>query len=142
MKIRILSADNCDEIANLWCRAGLHYQPEGRDSKRSLARQMKANPDFFLGAFEGSRLIGVVILSSDLRKGWMNRLAIDPSYRRKGVAKALIEKSERVLRKHGLKMFCSLIDEDNAASRALFEKCGFTRRADILYYSKRESSLV
>jgi hypothetical protein len=30
---------------------------------------MEANPEFFLGAFEGNQLIGTVIVTCDMRKG-------------------------------------------------------------------------
>jgi len=45
-----------DEIVALWQRTGLSYKPEGRDRKDTVQTQMVANPDFFVGAFEGSGL--------------------------------------------------------------------------------------
>ena len=103
---------------------------------------MRANPDFFLGAFEGSHLVGAVILSSDLRKGWINRLAVDPDHRHRDIAKALIEESEKTLRKHGLRIFCALIEDYNVASKELFEKCGYIEHRGILYFSKRDNDMV
>jgi ribosomal protein S18 acetylase RimI-like enzyme len=100
---------------------------------------MSANPDFFLGAFEGRHLIGTAVLSSDMRKGWINRLAVDPDFRRRGVAKALIEASEKTLKRHGLKIFCGLIEGSNKSSKALFRNCGYSEYTDISYFSKRDS---
>jgi ribosomal protein S18 acetylase RimI-like enzyme len=142
MQIRRLATDDYNGIISLWSRAGLPFKPEGRDSRRSVAEQMKACPDFFLGAFEGSRLVGTVVLSSDRRKGWINRLAVDPDCRHRGVAKALIEESEKTLRAYGLKIFCGLIEGSNEASKALFKNCGYTEHADISYFSKRNSREV
>lgn len=78
MRIRRLTIADYEAMTELWVKAGLPFKPRGRDSRETIAAQMIANPQFFLGAFEGSQLIGVVVLSSDLRKGWINRLAADP----------------------------------------------------------------
>ncbi|MEM3788377.1 MAG: GNAT family N-acetyltransferase [Candidatus Bathyarchaeia archaeon] len=142
MEIRKITITHYEELVNLWLRAGLPFKPKGRDSREVIARQMSANPEFFLGAFENGRLVGAVIISSDGRKGWINRLAVDPDFRRRGVAKALITEAERVLESHGLKIFCALIEDENEASKRLFRKCGYVEHRDIIYFSKRESDDV
>ncbi len=142
MQIRRLTIVDYDEIISLWSRAGLSFKPLGRDSRESIDEQMKAYPDFFLGAFDAGRLVGAVVLSSDLRKGWINRLAVDPCCRRRGLGKTLIEESERTFRYHGLKIFCGLIESPNRASRELFRKCGYAEHSDIPYFSKRDGDAV
>jgi len=142
MEIRKLTINNYEEIIKLWSRAKLPYKPKGRDSKEIMAVEMKANPDFFLGTFEDNRLVGVVIISCDMRKGWLNRLAVDPDYRHCGIAKALIAKSERILRKHGVRIFCALIEDWNTASKKLFHECSYVEHRDIIYFSKRDSDEV
>jgi ribosomal protein S18 acetylase RimI-like enzyme len=142
MEIRKLTVNNYEEIIKLWTRAGLPYRHKGRDRKKAIAAEMKANPEFFLGAFEDNHLVGAIIISCDIRKGWLNRLAVDPDYRHCGIAKALIAESERILRKHGVKIFCALIEDWNTASKKLFNECGFVEHRDIIYFSKRDSDEV
>jgi ribosomal protein S18 acetylase RimI-like enzyme len=142
MKIHSLKIDDYKEIIKLWSLAGLPFRPKVRDSKEAITVQLEANPDFFLGAFEDSHLVGTVIISCDGRKGWINRLAVHPDYRRLGIAEALIAESEKVLKKHGIKIFCASIENHNAASKKLFKKCGYTEHPDIVYFSKRESDDV
>lgn len=142
MKIRRLTIRDYEEIIKLWSRAKLPYKPKGRDSKEAIAVQMKTNPDFFLGAYEGNTLVGVVIISCDLRKGWINRLAVDPRYQRKGIAKALVDEAEKVLRKKGIAIFCALVEDNNTASKEFFKKCGYIEHRDIIYFSKRDSSEI
>lgn len=142
MEIRKLTISDYEEMVRLWSKAKLPFKPKGRDSKKAIAAQMKANPEFFLGAFEDNRLVGTVIISCDLRKGWINRLAVDPDYRHRGIGKALIVESEKTLRKYGIRIFCALIEDYNVASKELFKECGYVEHHDIIYFSKRDSTEV
>ena len=142
MEIRKLTISDYEEMVRLWSKAKLPFKPKGRDSKKAIAAQMKANPEFFLGAFEGNRLVGTVIISCDTRKGWINRLAVDPDYRYRGIAKALIAESEKILRKYGIRIFCALIEDYNTISKKLFKECGYVEHHDIVYFSKRDSNKV
>jgi len=142
MEIRRLAINDYEEMVRLWIKAKLSFKPKGRDSKKAIAAQMKANPEFFLGAFENNRLIGTVTISCDLRKGWINRLAVDPDYRHHGIAKALIAESEKTLRKHGIRIFCALIEDYNTVSKKLFKECGYVEHRDIIYFSKRDSDEI
>ena len=55
-------------------------------SKKALAAQIAAAGDLFVGAFEGERLVGSALGSVDGRaKGWINRVAVDPDRRRRGL---------------------------------------------------------
>jgi ribosomal protein S18 acetylase RimI-like enzyme len=139
MKICRLAIADYDQIVALWKRAGLPFKPSGRDRKGAVQAQMAENPDFFLGAFEDNRLVGVVVATSDGRKGWINRLAVDPDFRRAGVAEKLISEAENVLHKHGIRMFCALIDDGNKVSKQLFKKCGYKEHRDIVYFRKKPS---
>jgi ribosomal protein S18 acetylase RimI-like enzyme len=131
-----------EKMTNLWSRAELPFKPRGRDSKEAISAQIDSDQDFFIGAFEGNNLVGTMILSSDLRRGWMNRLAVDPRFRRLGTAKALIEMAEKTFRKRGLRIFCALIEDSNVVSKELFRECGYVEHDDIKYFSKRESMEV
>lgn len=143
MKFRTLSLEDYDAMVELWKAAGLPYKPKGRDSREAIAEQMRNNPDFFVGAFDANgKLVGVVVLSCDGRKGWINRLAVHPEYRRRGIAKALIAEGEKILRKHGMRIICALIEDYNKASKQLFRECGYVEHRDIIYFSKRESEEV
>jgi ribosomal protein S18 acetylase RimI-like enzyme len=142
MQNRRLTINDYEAITELWKKAKLPFRPKGRDSREAISSEMADNPEFFLGAFERDRLIGVVIISCDIRKGWINRLVVDPEYRYRGVAKTLIAESERILRARGVRLFGVLIDADNISSKELFRKCGYVEHHDIAYFSKRDSEEV
>jgi ribosomal protein S18 acetylase RimI-like enzyme len=93
-----------------------------------------------LGLEAGNQLIGVIIATHDGRKGWINRLAIDPEYRRKGYAKRLIEAAEDSLKAQGISVIAALIKSDNRASKDLFCQAGYQYHHDVHYFSKRDST--
>ena len=72
----------------------------------------------------------------------INRLAVDPKCRRKGIAKKLVEKVERLLEKHGASIICALIETSNEDSINLFQEMGYFKHPEILYVSKRKSEDV
>lgn len=137
--IRPLREDELEEMTRLWVEAGLPYRPKGRDSLDGLRTQRSRDPDLFLGAFEGSVMVGVVIATDDGRKGWINRLAVRPRYQKRGIGKALVAACEAALRKRGRGVFSILIEGRNDASEGLFLGAGYKDESYIRYYAKRDS---
>jgi ribosomal protein S18 acetylase RimI-like enzyme len=137
--IRPIKESELTVLVGLWVESDLHYKVKGRDSTANLKRQRKDDPDLFVGAFEGKRMVGAAIASDDGRKAWINRLAVLPEARRKGVASMLIRHCEDVLRQRGRHIFCVHIEHDNPESMRLFDKVGYRREDQIVYYTKRES---
>jgi len=142
-EIKRLTIEDYDAIVKLWSRAGLPFKPKGRDSKLMIEKQMRTFPEFFIGTFRQGVLVGVVIGSYDGRiKGWINRLAVDPEYRRCGIAQQLVNAIERTLEKCGAAIFGVLIETPNRESVNLFQKMGYNTHRDILYVSKRKSQEI
>jgi len=137
VEVRPLHTQELRLIPGLWARAGLSFRPRGRDSLTRLKKQLQAAPDLFVGAFIADKLVGVSIASDDGRKGWINRLAVLPEARRKGIATKLIRECERALERRGHKLFSVLIEDYNRPSMKLFENAGYRREKDIIYYTKR-----
>jgi ribosomal protein S18 acetylase RimI-like enzyme len=143
IEIRTLTIEDYEAMVELWRRAGLPFKPRGRDDKRMIEMQMRAFPEFFIGAFHEDKLVGVVIGSYDGRmKGWINRLAVDPTYRRQGIAQQLISCVEEALEKRGAAIFCALIETPNKESIKLFQKMGYRTHKEILYITKRKNQEI
>lgn len=139
--IRRLRPADYEDIVEVLRTCGLNPRTRGRESRKNLARQLRSTQTLYLGAFDGPRLVGTVFGTHDTRKGWVNRLAVLPEYRGRGIASRLVRECERGLRRHGLEMFAALIDSENTASRALFAKLGYTS-SDILYYRVKDRENV
>ena len=125
IRIRPLRRSDYDAMIALFRVCGLNPKTKGRDSLRSFTTQLRRNADWYLGAFDGDRLVGTVLGTHDTRKGWVNRLAVDPRYRRRAVAARLVRRCELVLRKNGVDMFAALVEPENKASAAFFRSQGY-----------------
>lgn len=145
VQIRFLGISDYDAIMDLWQRSGLTSpRPLGRDSRDAFAHQLEAGSGLqtVLGLEKKGELIGVVVATHDGRKGWINRLAIDPDHRRKGYAKQMIAAAEQAIRSQGIHVIAALIERDNEASLELFRRAGYHLNDQICYLSKRDSDEV
>ena len=132
----VLEPGDYPEILALSGRAGLSARPEGRDAPEAFRRQQESGLQRSLGIRMDGRLVAVVILSHDGRKGWINRLAVDPAYRHRGYASRLVAASERWLNDEiGIEVTAALIHTHNDASRALFDALGY-ELVDVVYVRK------
>ena len=139
VKIKQLTIDDYDEIIRIWSIAGLPFRPKGRDSKALMGEEMKIETSCFFGLIAGNAMIGVAIGSYDGRRGWINRLAIDPDYRGKGYGMILIEHVHEYLISRGALVMAALIHDDNYPSISIFQKAGYVCEKEILYFAKRPS---
>lgn len=139
---RELVPDDYDSMIAAWNAAGLPAKPVGRDSRAELSQHLLQEPEFFIGAFDNDKLIGLVIASSDRRKGWINRLAVIPDYRGRGIARELIRRAEQALYKTGIRIISCLIFKTNLPSIKLFESEDYDSTCPVLYLRKAFSDDV
>jgi ribosomal protein S18 acetylase RimI-like enzyme len=137
--LRPLTIDDYQNMIECWNKSQLPVKIKGREGRQSIEKEMQNTEVLFVGVFEGEKLVGLVIANYDGRRGWINRLAILPEYRKLGLASALVTKAEEFLKSKGAKVIAALISRPNTPSRRLFERNGYKNEEDILYYAKRES---
>jgi len=139
--IKELRFEDYPKIQALWEAAGLSWRPVGRDHPDQVEKQIEKKNVFFLGEMKNDDLQGVIMVTHDSRKGWINRLAVHPEHRQKGIAQKLLEAAEsRLFQTEGIEVISALIFEDNKPSISLFEKTGYEFWPNIKYYSKRRRS--
>jgi ribosomal protein S18 acetylase RimI-like enzyme len=140
IEIRTLNLGDYDAICEVWKASGVHYQATGRESREAFAGQMASGLQTVLGAVDcdnGERLVGVVLLTHDGRKGWINRLGVTPDHQRQGIGKMLVRAAEDLLHEKGLTIVAALVEYDNEASLALFKSEGF-QVVNAYYLTKRD----
>jgi len=135
--IRPVARADFDAIHELWQAAGLSVRPNGRDARPEFLKQLARFPTSYLIAEHEGKAVGVIFGTHDLRRGWLNRLAIHPDYRRRGIARRLIAACEQALYAEGIGITVSLVEEENTASAKIFADAGYSAQIPVRYFYKR-----
>ena len=136
--IKKLSIDDYEQIVKLWADAGLPYKPNGRDSRVMMSKEMQQEGVAYFGLYENSQLLAVGIANYDGRRGWINRVAVDPQTRAPSPGVISIYKCEKLLRPKGAVLLPALIEDINEPSISCFKKAGYIFDKSWLYFSKRD----
>jgi len=137
--IRVMTMKDYAAVLSLWKDGNIPSRPKGRDSKKNIALQLLQPIFYFLVAVSGGKIIGAVVGTHDGRKGWINRLVVASSYKKKGIGRRLVAAVEQYFSTQGIDIVACLIEEWNTISMKVFEQLGYMRHTDIFYYSKRKS---
>lgn len=133
VQIRRYAPSDFREVRRLWRQGRLHASRS--DRREALQRSLDRDPDLFLVAEERGELIGTILGRFDGRRGWLNRLAVDPRARSRGVGSALIREVERRLRQKGCDKVNLHVTRTNRAVCAFYEALGY-RSYDLIFMEK------
>jgi ribosomal protein S18 acetylase RimI-like enzyme len=87
-------------------------------------------------AWDGSALVGSLMGGWDGYRGQMYRLAVDPAYRRRGIAGALVEAVEGELRRLECERITALVFKDEPGAPEFWREAGYTPDPVIVRYAK------
>ena len=144
MKVEITQYTTEDylKLIELWEHSDLPYKPHGRDSKKKIEAEVERGIGKFFFAVVGNQYVGTILVTHDGRKGWINRLAVLHEYRKKGIAKKLIDAAEKWLDEQGIEIYACQIEDYNKESFEVFKKLGYIPFEGIHYLTKRKYSDV
>jgi ribosomal protein S18 acetylase RimI-like enzyme len=123
MKIREFKLDDYAAVSRLWMEAGLGFRLG--DDVESVKVKVGRDPELFLVAEEGGRIVGSVMGAWDGRRGWIYHLGVLPDSRRKGVASKLVEELEDRMKEKGVSKVNGLVYGWNRASVSFFTSRGY-----------------
>ncbi len=136
--IREFCIGDYDALIILWNDAQLEYKPKGRDRRDKIESELERGNAIFLVAEINGKLAGSILGTHDGRKGWINRLAVAPEFRKQGIARRLVSEVEDRLSELGIEIMACLIEDWNTKSMQVFEKLGYKKHSDIIYFTKRK----
>lgn len=82
--------------------------------------------DFLVALDECDNVVGYIGLMSVLDEGYISNVAVSPTARGNGIAKALISKLMQRAERRELAFVTLEVRESNTAARKLYSSCGFT----------------
>ena len=121
-------------VVALW-RAGGLLRP-WNDPHKDIARKLQVDPERFLVAEVEDVIVASVMVGYDGHRGWINYLAVDPAWQRKGVGRAMIDEAERILRDAGCPKINLQVRRTNPGVIAFYEELGFAAD-DVVSLGKR-----
>jgi len=105
------------------------------DEPWALEIMLANNPDSCLIAWHGDTIVGTILGGFDGRRGMIYHLAVLPSWRRRKLGKALLERCLEVLKQRGAAKVNLFVYRDNSGAISFYEELGWVRREDIQAYS-------
>jgi ribosomal protein S18 acetylase RimI-like enzyme len=132
--IRPFAPGDIAEVRALWARCeGLGDGPG--DDPEALARFLARNPDCSAVALEDGTIVGAALCGHDGRRGFLYRVGVDPSRRRKGIARALAAHGFDALRAQGISRAMLFLLSDNVEAGAFWASVGGRKRASLALWS-------
>jgi ribosomal protein S18 acetylase RimI-like enzyme len=132
-RIRVYKPRDFTAVRRLWRGAGLKLSPS--DSRGELERARHRDADLFLVAVVGVRLVGVVLGRFDGRRGWVNHLAVDPTFQGQGIGALLVGELEKRLKVKGCPKVNLHILAENRDVSGFYRRLGYAPQ-DLIYMSK------
>lgn len=125
MQIREFNVEvDYDVVRALWREAGSGIQLSPSDEQQEIRKKLNRDPDLFLVAEEGKRIVGAVLGGFDGRRGMVYHLAVQPEYRERGIGRTLMEELEHRLRAKGCLKYYLLVTKDNQEALAFYGQMG------------------
>jgi ribosomal protein S18 acetylase RimI-like enzyme len=106
------------------------------DNSAAVRRRLKRDRQLFLLACDGPLIVGSLIGGWDGWRGSMARLAVDPQYRRRGIAAMLVTQVEKELRALGAVRIAANVLAKNAGGRAFWSSSGYDQDREATRYIK------
>lgn len=123
MKIRIFTNEDEDSVVNLWQKCDLVRTWNNPQS--DIARKLKVNPELFLvGTLKGT-IIATAMGGYEGHRGWVNYLAVDPAYQRKGFGRQLMAEIEKRLLALGCPKINLQVRNGNASALEFYSRIGY-----------------
>jgi len=137
--VRTLTLGDLDDIDEIEQRA--YVTPW---SRTMFASEIAKPSSICLGAFEGERLVGYVINSRYVDAWHVMNVAVDPRYRRRGIASELLDRLFELTGQDGRRGYTLEVRVSNDGAIALYERLGFERRGIRrgYYTDNREDALI
>jgi ribosomal protein S18 acetylase RimI-like enzyme len=127
-KIRAAGDADVAAVLGLWqVAAGI---PSATDTEPDLDRLLGHDPGALLVAGSGEAIVGTLIAAWDGWRGSFYRLAVDPSWRRRGVASSLVRAGEIRLEALGAVRLTAIVASDEVAARSLWQAMGYIPQAE------------
>jgi ribosomal protein S18 acetylase RimI-like enzyme len=122
-----MTAGDWDAVTALW-RASPGIELNESDTRDAIAAFLERNPELSAVALASAEVVGAVLAGHDGRRGYLHHLAVTPSHRSRGIARALLDRALDRLAALGIVKCNVFILEDNVDGASFWRHAGFGPR--------------
>ena len=123
VQVRSSALDDVAQVLALWRRAEASASPT--ETAADLEGVLARDPGALLVAEDEGEIVGSLIAGWDGWRGTFYRLAVDPAYRRRGLATALVRAGERRLAELGARRFGAIVESEETDAMAFWAAAGY-----------------
>jgi ribosomal protein S18 acetylase RimI-like enzyme len=120
----------------LWESAGPGIQVRQSDEPQEIEKKLQRDPDLFLVAELGGKIVGTVLGGFDGRRGLVYHLAVDADYRQHGIGSLLMDEVEQRLKTKGCLKCYLMVTTENKNAMRFYEQRGWEWMNAIYTYAK------
>ncbi len=123
MIIRVAEIADQEEIIKLW----LEFFTEDTDDIVKTYLNKRCKNGEILVAIENDKLVGFIGFAKDVffESDYIEALVVDKNFRRKGIAKSLVQECEKQAMKRGCRRVFSSVEPSNLASFQMHRSLGY-----------------
>lgn len=132
--IREMSSPDYDRVLELMqTTPGIRVRAaDGADATR---KYLERNPGLSFVAESGEAVVGCAMAGHDGRRGYLQHVIVAPPYRRRGIARTLVDRCVSALTALGIRKMHLDVMTDNDEAMTFWEHLGWNRRDDLVRYS-------
>lgn len=137
-----MNISDYEQVYKLWMSCSGMGLNNLDDSKEGIERFLNRNPETCFVAETEQKIIGVIIVGNDGRRGYIYHTAVDPDYRNQGIATKLVNEVMKALKSLNINKVALVVFTKNSDGNAFWEKIGFTSREDLVYRNKAITEII
>lgn len=134
MEVRTAQRGDIEAVAALWARAGVAGSEE--EAAAEVAERLQRDEDLFVVGVEDGRIVASVMGCYDGHRGWLKRVAVEPSRQGRGIGRVLVDEAERRFAARGVTKLRLAVWGENAPALAFWREMGYELQAQVRYHAK------
>ena len=134
--IRDCCVEDIERVLSIWETSGAGRTPTDNvhDVKRAIAEPQL---EFLVAEVDG-RVVGTIMGGFDGWRGAISRLAVEASYRRRGIGQALLAEVEERFDRNGVSVVTALVEKDHPWAMAYWDATDFTLDERFVLFTRRK----
>jgi ribosomal protein S18 acetylase RimI-like enzyme len=132
--IRQYSPQDQNAVIELWQKCNLTRS--WNNPEMDIERKLKVNPELFLVGVIGNRVVATVMGGYEGHRGWVNYLAVEPAYQKKGLGRQLMSEIENKLQAIGCPKLNLQVRVGNHEALVFYEIIGY-KNDNVISMGKR-----